>query len=398
MAKQPRKPKTQSEIFTGKPKLHNRAYEVRRDNDNVKDYKVKLEDIDTAILYYLDNIVLPNVSDNGNSLRIPVMYGSPEKWHSAGHDGFFKDKDGKIQVPLVMFRRTNVTKNRDLSNKIDANFPQLYQSFTKRWSRKNAYVPFSILNNVSPSREQFNVIVPDYVTISYEFIIWTDFVDQMNDIIEAVNYSEGTYWGEPERFKFRVRVDDYTNITDLPADNDRIIRTSFNLNLSGYIITDTLNKAIAQQNKKVYTNFILRFGQEVDNINELVDAKPVAVAKTAVTTQQSSNSSTILNSTVASYLALNITKDSDAISGTNTAIFYDSYIATAPAPLPATSKDNFVVFINGQLIPVALIISISQVGTTVEITFDTVNLGYSLSYTDHVIAIGKFNPSSDTTL
>lgn len=398
MAKRPRAPKTQKEIATGIPSTHNRAYDVRRDNDNVRDFKVQLQDIDSAILFYLDNIVLPTLKDNNESIKIPVYYGSPERWKSAQEDGFFKDKDGKTQVPVIIFRRTGLAKNRELTNKVDANYPQLYQSFKKNWSRKTAYCHFSKVNNISPAYEQYNVIVPDYVNLTYEFIIWTDFVDQMNTIIEAINYSEGTYWGDPEKFKFRVKIDDYVNQTDLTGDTDRLVRTTFTLILSGYIISDTLNKEIADTTRKLYTNFILRFGQDVENVNELTDSAAVPITGNIATpTGGSSANASSLSIAVSQYLALNISKTSDSISG-NTAIFYDSYIATAPYPLEATTKDNFIFSINGQVVPPAVITSFSQVGSTVEITFDATALGYSLSASDKIVATGKFNPNSDTSL
>lgn len=399
MPRKPRSPKTQKEIATGKPQQHNRAYDVRRDNDNVRDFTVQLQDIDAAILFYLDNIVLPTLKDNNEAIKIPVYYGSPERWKSAQQDGYFKDASGKTQVPVIIFRRTGLAKNRDLTNKVDANYPQLFQSFKKNWSRKNSYCHFSKVNNISPAFEQYNVIVPDYVNLTYEFIIWTDFVDQMNTIIEAINYSEGTYWGDPEKFKFRVKIDDYANTTDLTGDQDRLVRTSFTLTLAGYIISDTLNKEIAHITRKLYTNFVLRFGQEVDSSNELTDSTATPVSGRVASTRGSGaapvNGS--LTNVVAQYLALNISKTSDNISGA-TAIFYDTYIAQAPYPLVATTKDNFIFSINGQVVPPATITTFSQVGSTVEITFDVTALGYSLSASDKVVVTGKFNPNSDTTL
>lgn len=415
MARKPRTPKTQYEISTnaqgndiqgnllGQELKRNRALDTRRDNDNVIDYKIKLKDIDSAVLYYLDNVVLPQIPEDNQAFKIPIIYGSPERWSSAQKDGYYKDKDGKTQIPLMMFRRTGMAKNRNLSNKIDANFPQIYQTFSRRWTRKNAYDAFSIANNFTPTQEQYNVVVPDYVNVTYEFIIWTDYVEQMNDIVEAINYSEGSYWGEPERFKFKTRIDDFTNQTDLTGDVDRIVRTTFTLTLYGYIISDALNRQLSQQSPKRFSNYTIRFGQEVDNINELTDSSVPEPGRVVSSPGQANTLrlETIINDVsaeVAEYLALNISKNADLLSS-NTATFWTSTIATAPSQLPATSKDNFSVYINGQYIPSALIVSITQVSTDVDIVFDTVGLGYTLQDgVDKVTAIGKFEPSSDTTI
>jgi len=38
------------------------------------------------------------------------MYGSPERWKAVQKDGFHRDKNGKIQAPLIMFKRDSVEK------------------------------------------------------------------------------------------------------------------------------------------------------------------------------------------------------------------------------------------------------------------------------------------------
>ena len=44
----------------------------------------------------------------------------------------------------------------------------------------------------------------DYVTLTYSCIIQTYYVEQLNKIIEAINYASDSYWGNPERFKFKA--------------------------------------------------------------------------------------------------------------------------------------------------------------------------------------------------
>ena len=66
----------------------------------------------------------------------------------------------------------------------------------------------------------------------------------MNEIIEKVNFSEGSYWGEPGKFKFRVAIDSFDDATEL-ADRERIVRSSFSFSCRGYLMPDSINKAIS---------------------------------------------------------------------------------------------------------------------------------------------------------
>ena len=100
-------------------------------NDEVKQLQVGLKDVDAAIIYYFNNIIRPSVIQNGTKVNVPIIFGSPEKWSSVQKDGFYRDKNGKIQTPIIMIKRDSVTKDRGLGNKMDANNPIHFGVFEK---------------------------------------------------------------------------------------------------------------------------------------------------------------------------------------------------------------------------------------------------------------------------
>jgi hypothetical protein len=273
-------PKTQREISISQHQAYdttrgnpnvvdptNRAEELSFKGDTTKPFSVGLEDIDGAIIYYFENIIRPTVIQNGTRIPVPIVYGSPERWKAVQKDGFYRDKKGKIMMPLIVFKRTNIEKNRSIANKLDANNPNNYKVFTKAYSPKNAYDKFNILNNRKPQKQYYAVVMPDYVTLTYECIVSTYYVEQMNKIIEAINYASDSYWGNPEQFKFQARIDSFANTTELPQGEQRVVKTNFSLRLYGYIIPDTTNKELSAQNKfsdktKVVFNFETQIGPD----------------------------------------------------------------------------------------------------------------------------------------
>ena len=64
----------------------------------------------------------------------------------------------------------------------------------------------------------------------------------MNKIIEAINYSSDSYWGDLNRFKFRARIDSFTDNTTMEQGQERLVRTSFTIKLRGYIIPEIIAK------------------------------------------------------------------------------------------------------------------------------------------------------------
>jgi hypothetical protein len=215
-------------------------------------------------MYYFNNVIKPSVVTNGDRVDVPLVYGSPERWKGVQKDGYFRDKEGKLQTPLIMFKRDSVEKRRDLGNKMDANNPQLFYTFQEKYTNRNRYDNFSILQGRKPQREKYAVVIPDYVSLTYTCTIWTDYVAQMNKLIEMINYTSDSYWGDAERFKFNAKIDTYNNTTEVAQGDNRVVKTNFGLNIQGYLVPDSLNKKLASENTlKTFSRSIVSFGTEV---------------------------------------------------------------------------------------------------------------------------------------
>lgn len=239
-----------------------RAEQVTVKEDTNPRFNIGLSDIDEAIIFYFDNVIRPSVIQNGNRVAVPVLYGNPERWKAVQRDGFYRDKNGKIQTPLIMFKRDSIEKNRTLGNKLDANQPKNIQIFEKKFSKKNIYDKFSILNNREPVKEYHGVITPDYVNISYSCIVFTNYIEQMNKIVESMIFASDSYWGDPNRFQFRAMIDSYNTMVELSQGDDRKVKTEFNINLLGHIIPDTINAEINGPFKWFSKNVKINFTTE----------------------------------------------------------------------------------------------------------------------------------------
>ena len=219
-----------------KQRVLNRGYLYSRSGENIKNPEVTLIDIDSSILFYFDKVIQPSVEDNGENVKVPIMYASPERWNSIKKQGFMRDKKRQVITPVVVYRRTSVTKDETVpQDKLDANNPHMFYTFQKKFSQENKYDKFSQQIGLLPQREYYNVMMPDYVTISYDFIIWTSYIEQMNSIVEKIVYSDGAYWGDPEKMRFRSSIDSFEDATEI-GDTERLVRTNFSVTLRGYLL------------------------------------------------------------------------------------------------------------------------------------------------------------------
>jgi hypothetical protein len=374
----------------------NRAKEISFKNKNVKDFSVSLEDHDEVIKYYFENTIKPTVVQNGNHLPVPIIYGSPERWKSVQADGVYRDKDGKIMAPLIMYKRDTLEKNRNLGNKLDGNKVHNYQIFERRFNSKNQYDKFSILTNRQPSKEYLLSVIPDYVTLTYSCVIFTDYVAQVNPIIEAINFASDSYWGDFSRFKFRARIDSFNTTNEVNTEDGRVVRSTFNIILQGYIIPDTINKQIANADLYYGTSQLIFMVETTsEDLNALgADAQTVTTLPmnsttifeggSNITVQGAGAQDIIYLSTIGVKLASTVTED--------TAIFTQASILPAPSnsSLPPTSKVNFVFYANGVYIPNHEVISFTDnEDNTCTLVVDPNILGYYLTGKE-ITAIGKF--------
>ena len=222
--------------------LNNRALQTSFADDDTKPFSVSIQDIDEAIFYYVNNVIKPFTVQNGQRIPVPLLYGDSEKWNNVQKLGFLRDLKGDIMAPLILFKRNTIEKNRSIANKLDANNPNNYQVFTKKYTQKEIYDNFKVLNNRTPVKTYYAVIMPDYVTINYSFIVFTYYVEQMNRIIEAIEYASDSYWGNPQRYQFKAMIDSFGFQTELNENQERMVRSTFDLKLNGYIIPDTIQK------------------------------------------------------------------------------------------------------------------------------------------------------------
>jgi hypothetical protein len=239
-----------------------RGEQISVKNDTTKIINIGIEDHDKAIQYYFDNIIKPTVIQNGQRIVVPVVVSSAEKFKSVQADGFYRDKNSKIMVPLIVYKRDTLEKNRELGNKLDGNRVNNIQTFEQKYSKRNVYDNFSLLNNTKEQVARSIVIVPDYVTITYSCIIFTNYIEQHNKLIEAIQFASDSYWGNQKEFTFKTRIDAFNTVTNLEQGEDRAVKSTFNIILNGYLIPDVLNKDLAQVQNKIYDKTKVTFTTE----------------------------------------------------------------------------------------------------------------------------------------
>jgi hypothetical protein len=230
-----------------------RANQISVDIENdIKPFTIGLQDIDEAVFYYFNNVIQPSVIQNGNKVAVPVSYASQERWAAVQKDGYYRDKNGKLMYPVIMLQRTGFEKNRTLANKLDGNGVNNFAVSKGRYNSQNQYTPFSTLNNFLPSEKFYLTPVPDYINVTYNCVIFTNFIQENNKIVESIEFASDSYWGDKNRFQFRTYIDRFDTTAEYAINEERVAKTTLSITLYGYIVPDTMNKDLATKGKRQF--------------------------------------------------------------------------------------------------------------------------------------------------
>jgi len=212
----------------------NRGTQIKREGNELGK-GVRLYDVDLAVAEHMIDTVVPSVEAFNEKIKVPVMYGNPERWASVQKQGYLRGKNGMLQIPLIMFKRNSISRDDTMPNTMNRHIS--YPTVTK-FSKKHKYDRFSAMTGTTRPVQQYDVVMPDYVSISYEVIIWTDFTEHMNKIVEAFQYATDEYWGDKSGFKFRVKIDSFDNTTEVGEGTQRIVRTTFTMVVNAYLLPE----------------------------------------------------------------------------------------------------------------------------------------------------------------
>ncbi len=210
--------------------------------DAGKSYSITLKDIDTAVINHIRNIMKPVVMESNEIIKVPVMYGNEERWKSVRGRGVLRDKNGVIILPVMVIKRTSVAMNDQMPLSFDNDVRGKYISVIRSksgWSKNNRYDRFSVLTGQKPVEEFVKTGMPDFVVCSYNIVMMTAYMEQMNDLNTIWVEHVETYFGDSTSYRFLSSLSgDISDATEMESDGERIIRNELTLEIKGYMIPE----------------------------------------------------------------------------------------------------------------------------------------------------------------
>ena len=253
-----------------------------------------LEDVDRSFRDWWKKKLAINLKNkDGESVPVPIFFFSSERWSKSREDGETKesiagmrDKNGTLILPLIAIIRSPPNSGNDgpygrtfAETKGDITYSK--QVHPKSSKIKNLLK--SRPSNVDPNfpiYEVYTAPVPDHYQLTYEVKIWTQYVDQMNEIIEKIGQeldfkSERSFqFNTDDGYYFiAFQDDDWADESNLNeySDEERIVRMTTTFSVGAHILPqsdqrENTLKRYWSQTKLVIKNETALSAEEFDKL------------------------------------------------------------------------------------------------------------------------------------
>lgn len=241
-----------------------RSEDIRRDTDEQENRSITLKDVDRAMLHQFKERFDLSITQNGEHREVPVIFDHPERWKWAANQDL-KSAGDRILYPLLVINRESAQTDtaRDIPNKGAFNMSPKGGNFVakQRWSQNNRYDDFNALKDRVPSYEYYIVRVPNYIDVSYQCTLRTEYRINANTIQERVNYRSREYWGDPDRWLFWVEAGSFDQSVEGGNDEAQYVETTFGLDVKAYVLPEESYKEDVMQ--KMHTVSEVDFEEHV---------------------------------------------------------------------------------------------------------------------------------------
>ena len=272
-----------------------------------------VEDVDRSIFNLFDKEIPFYYELDGEQKRIPTIFASGERAFTLRRKKPLRDRQGALILPMISILKSgleqggagifqapdgitikkrissenHIYKRREnlegLANQSNTLQDDQHSGLTNRKLRES-YIETSLTPSNNNIYEIIKIPKPKFFNATYEITFWSQYQQQMNDMVEVLMLSPT--WGPQRTFKletdkgywFVANIEPSLNLQnnyDSMGDQERLIKTSFNIKVRGYVINPNIpgvNNQIRRYISAPYVTFDM--GVVQTSRNPLIVGKP----------------------------------------------------------------------------------------------------------------------------
>lgn len=225
-----------------------------------------LETIDSAIYYYLDEVLNLSCTTNDGFKKIPIVWHGSERPYQIKNNKELRDSVGKLKLPIISVQRSSVSRDDNFKGGFQATIGEVndYRGGTvavTKVIKQDKTRNFANADRLRKSKsrgdetgradnskivyETITVPVPTYVTCMYDIKVKTEYQQQMNEILPGFVFdTKNSFLAEYDGHRYEAFIEDnynINNVTDLGSE-ERVFESTINIKVLGYLLAEGPNR------------------------------------------------------------------------------------------------------------------------------------------------------------
>tara|TARA_R100000908_G_C3752098_1_gene146608 strand:- start:1608 stop:2438 length:831 start_codon:yes stop_codon:yes gene_type:complete len=225
-----------------------------------------LETIDSAIYYYLDEVLNLSCTTNDGFKKVPIVWHGSERPYQIKNNKELRDSVGKLKLPIISVQRSSVSRDDNFKGGFQATIGEVndYRGGTvavTKVIKQDKTRNFANADRLRKSKsrgdetgrtdnskivyETITVPVPTYVTCMYDIKVKTEYQQQMNEILPGFVFdTKNSFLAEYDGHRYEAFIEDnynINNVTDLGSE-ERVFESTINIKVLGYLLAEGPNR------------------------------------------------------------------------------------------------------------------------------------------------------------
>lgn len=244
---------------------------MQSDDPNLREELIipsTIEDIDAAMLDYVNNTLNISTETNKGFEKVPVIWVAAERAAQIKQIKELRDTDGSMIYPIITLERNSIVKDLSKKGSVFGNVPpvndsrrgsitvarRINQKKTSEFANADSKRRFNQVNfktkkqNKKIVYETYTIPIPVYITVNYIVSVTTEYQQQMNDIMTpfittpgGINYFQLKRNDHMYEGFIDSEFSSNNTVNDL-GDQERKFMTDINIRVLGYLIGEDKNQ------------------------------------------------------------------------------------------------------------------------------------------------------------
>jgi hypothetical protein len=240
------------------------------ENNNESKQEIKalprssIETIDEAFFRYIDEKLNISCTTSDGFKKVPVIWANSERAFQIKNNVKIRDSYGSLIPPIISIDRKNISKDPSKKGTYQANLApkdnrivytqEINQEKTSNFANSDTQKKVGQLSFITSKKNKKkvftykSVLLPVYVMIDYEINVLTNYLQQMNEIIQPfITNTAGTNYFviTHESFRYECFIQqDFNQESEISAEEERKYKTTILVKVLGQLIGDDVNQDI----------------------------------------------------------------------------------------------------------------------------------------------------------